>query len=453
MMVEAGANEVPEERDSRRHPLCPRGDQAHVALQDEMREAVGKPKVEVPLYEPDPEVAEWARRWVEPKLTEAVTNPDKQEREECHASACGSRSWTALTWRSTARSGRAGQGRGRASSTSSSRKKCGKMITEDRRAGRTAAPCDEIRPIWCEVGLLPRVHGSGLFTRGQTQVLTIVYPGAQVATSRSLTTSARKIASATSTTTTSPASRWVRRGRCGRRAGGRSATGPWRSGRCCRSSRPRRSSRTPSALVSEVLSSNGSTSHGQRLRQHPGADGRGRAHQARRWRASPWAWSSTATGLPILSDIQGIEDALGDMDFKVAGTETGVTALQMDIKIGGVTREILAEGPANRRARAGMYILGKMLEVIDRPRPGASRRSRPRIITLTIPSTRSATSSGPGGKMIRKIIDETGVQIDIEDDGTRLHRLHQRGGGERRQGDDREPDPGRGGRARIYQAR
>jgi polyribonucleotide nucleotidyltransferase len=117
----------------------------------------------------------------------------------------------------------------------------------------------------------------------------------------------------------------------------------------------------------------------------------------------------------ILSDIQGMEDALGDMDFKVAGTERGITALQMDIKIQGVIWDVLQQALA--QAREGrLYILQKMLEVIDAPRAELSPYA-PRIFTMEIPVDKIRDVIGPGGKTIRKIIDETGVTIDIEDDG------------------------------------
>ena len=117
----------------------------------------------------------------------------------------------------------------------------------------------------------------------------------------------------------------------------------------------------------------------------------------------------------ILTDIQGLEDALGDMDFKVAGTRDGITALQMDIKITGVSREILAK--ALEQARAGrLFILDKMAETITEPRAELSPYA-PRIITMEIPVDKIRDVIGPGGKTIRKIIDETGVSIDIEDDG------------------------------------
>ncbi len=121
------------------------------------------------------------------------------------------------------------------------------------------------------------------------------------------------------------------------------------------------------------------------------------------------------TNIAILSDIQGIEDALGDMDFKVAGTEKGITALQMDIKISGVDADILQR--AMEQARRGrLFILDKMLAVLPQPRPELSPYA-PRMLTLTVPVDKIKDVIGPGGKVINKIIAETGVKIDIEDDG------------------------------------
>src|SRR5690625_689102 len=117
----------------------------------------------------------------------------------------------------------------------------------------------------------------------------------------------------------------------------------------------------------------------------------------------------------ILSDIQGIEDALGDMDFKVAGTKDGITALQMDIKISGVTKDILREA-LEQAKRGRLYILERMATAISEPRSGMSTWA-PRIITMPVPVDKIRDIIGPGGKMIRKIVDETGVDIDIEDDG------------------------------------
>jgi polyribonucleotide nucleotidyltransferase len=117
----------------------------------------------------------------------------------------------------------------------------------------------------------------------------------------------------------------------------------------------------------------------------------------------------------ILTDIQGIEDALGDMDFKVAGTRDGITALQMDIKIKGLTRELMAEALEQAR-EARLFVLDKMLEVIPEPRTEMSAYA-PRITTIQINPDKIRDVIGPGGKVIRKIIEETGVEIDVEDDG------------------------------------
>lgn len=167
-------------------------------------------------------------------------------------------------------------------------------------------------------------------------------------------------------------------------------------------------------LVSEVLSSNGSTSQASVCGSTLALLDAGVPIKA------PVA--GIAMGLiksedrvVILSDIQGMEDHLGDMDFKVAGTEKGITAIQMDIKIPGIDRTILAE--ALRRAREGrLYILEKMKEVISEPRKELSPYA-PRIITMQIDPEKIRDIIGPGGKVINKIIDETGVKIDIEDDG------------------------------------
>ncbi|MFS8615169.1 polyribonucleotide nucleotidyltransferase, partial [Limnochorda sp.] len=168
-------------------------------------------------------------------------------------------------------------------------------------------------------------------------------------------------------------------------------------------------------VVSEVLSSNGSTSQasvcgstlalmdaGVPIRKPVAGIAMGLVKYGDRF--------------AILTDIQGIEDALGDMDFKVAGTRDGITAIQMDIKVKGIGREIL-QAALEQARRGRLYILDKMAEVIDRPRPSLSPFA-PRVITLQIPVDRIRDVIGPGGKVIRGIIEETGVQIDIEDDGT-----------------------------------
>ena len=144
---------------------------------------------------------------------------------------------------------------------------------------------------------------------------------------------------------------------------------------------------------------------------------RGRASQGLPSPASPWGLVKEGDDYAVLSDIAGFEDHYGDMDFKVAGSRNGITALQMDIKITGVTREIMEE--ALLQAREGrLHILDRMEETIAEPRRSDISKLAPRIVTIKIPVKKIGGVIGPGGKMIRSIIDQTGVKIDIEDDGT-----------------------------------
>ena len=273
----------------------------------------------------------------------------------------------------------------------------------------------EIRPIWCDTGVLPRVHGSGIFTRGQTQVLTTLTLGT-VSDMQKLeglddeevnryvhhynmppyaTGEARQLKS--------PGRREIGHGALAERA--LEPVIPTEE-------------EFPYALrlVSEVLSSNGSSSMasvcGSTLALMDGGVPI----------SSPVA--GIAMGLikddetgrvAVLSDIQGLEDFLGDMDFKVTGTEKGVTAIQMDIKIKGIDKAILTT--ALKQAREGrMFIMNKLLEQIPEPRQELSKYA-PKIISFNINPDKIKDVIGSGGKTINKIIDETGVKIDIDDDG------------------------------------
>ena len=272
---------------------------------------------------------------------------------------------------------------------------------------------DEIRPISIEVGLLPRTHGSGLFTRGQTQVLTVTTLGAagdeQILDGLGLERSKRYIHHYNFPPYSVGETRPLRGP--GRREIGHGALAE----RALIPVLPDENEFPYTIrLVSEVLESNGSSSMASVCGSTLSLMDAGVPITA------PVA--GIAMGLikegdqfAILTDIQGLEDHFGDMDFKVAGTSKGVTALQMDIKIKGVSREILAMGLT--QAKAGrLFILDKMLEVMDKPRPELSVYA-PRIITASIHPDKIRDVIGPGGKTIKKIIDETGVKIDIEDDG------------------------------------
>lgn len=273
---------------------------------------------------------------------------------------------------------------------------------------------DEVRPISVRVGVLPRTHGSGLFTRGQTQVLNICtlapLSEKQTIDGIGIETEKRYIHHYNFPSYSVGEARSSRGS--GRREIGHGALAE----RALLAVLPTEEE-FPYAmrLVSEVLESNGSSSMASVCGSTLSLMDAGVPIKA------PVA--GIAMGLvtqgehyTILTDIQGMEDALGDMDFKVAGTAKGVTAIQMDIKISGLSREILKE--ALEQAHKGrMHIMGKMLAVIDAPRDNMSPWA-PRIITMNIDPDKIRDVIGQGGKVIRGIIEETGAKIDIEDDGT-----------------------------------
>lgn len=275
---------------------------------------------------------------------------------------------------------------------------------------------DEIRKITCEVGMLPRTHGSAIFTRGQTQVLTVTTLGVssdeQTIDGISEETSKRYMHHynfpSYSVGETKP-SRGPGRREIGHGALAERALEPVIP--------PVDEFPYTIRLVSEVLSSNGSTSQASVCGSTLSLMDAGVPIKA------PVA--GVAMGLMkegdnvvVLTDIQGMEDFLGDMDFKVAGTKEGITAIQMDIKVHGIDKNILTN--ALEKARIGrLFILDKMLACIDKPREEVSKYA-PKIISMTINPDKIRDVIGAGGKIINKIIEETGVKIDIEDDGSVL---------------------------------
>jgi polyribonucleotide nucleotidyltransferase len=271
----------------------------------------------------------------------------------------------------------------------------------------------DVRNITVEVGVLPRTHGSGLFTRGQTQALTIATLGSM--------SDQQKIDGLTDET----AKRYMHHYNFPPFSVGeaRPLRGPGRReiGHGALAERALLAVVPPveewpytMRLVSEILSSNGSTSMASVCGSTLALMDAGVPIK------SPVA--GIAMGLvtregkfAVLTDIQGVEDNLGDMDFKVAGTRDGITALQMDIKIKGLTHEIFAQALEQAR-EARLFVLDKMLAVLPRPRTEMSPYA-PRITTIMINPDKIRDIIGPGGKMIRKITEETGAQIDVEDDG------------------------------------
>lgn len=272
----------------------------------------------------------------------------------------------------------------------------------------------DIRSIWCEVNVSPRAHGSGLFTRGETQVLTLATLGtpreAQELDNLSPSESKRYMHHYNfppfSTGETRPL-RGASRRDIGHGALAERALVPVIP--------PEAEFPYTMRLVSEVLSSNGSSSMASVCGSTLALMDTGVPIKA------PVA--GVAMGLikegdryAILTDILGAEDHLGDMDFKVAGTDQGITALQMDIKIAGITPEIMAEAMEQARV-ARRSILDQMLKVISAPRPDLKPHA-PRITVIQIPVDKIGAVIGPGGKTIRSIQDETGARIDINEDGS-----------------------------------
>ncbi len=412
LMVEAGANELSEAdmlaAIQQGHAIC----QQVVALQHELVAKCGKPKLPFEPPASDTSLEEAVASYIGGQLRAAINDPNKMQRDEQTTVLREDvlKHFTADEPPEELPTRRAAVNK---AFDALLKAEVRNAILErgERVDGRTLT---EIRPLSMEVGLIPRVHGSGLFTRGQTQVLTITTLGSPSEEQR-----LDDLGTETSKTYMHHYN-----------------FPPFSTGEARRLAGPRRRDIGHGALaeralyavlpddnefpytmrlVSEVLSSNGSSSMasvcgsslslmdaGVPIKRHvagiamglvTGDDGR---------------WQ-------ILTDIQGVEDALGDMDFKVAGTSEGITGLQLDIKTTGVTFEIMRIAFEQAR-QARLFILDAMRSVMPAPRPELSPYA-PRIVTLQIPVDKIGALIGPGGKTIRTIIDETGATIDVEPDG------------------------------------
>ncbi|WP_026585488.1 polyribonucleotide nucleotidyltransferase [Bacillus sp. J33] len=408
-MVEAGANEVPEEIMLEAIMFGHEEIKRLIAFQEEIASEIGKEKMEVVLYQVDQDLEAEVRGICENDMIAAIQVQEKHAREA--AIKAVKEEIIAKYEAEEADEDKLKQIKQILDKIVKAEVR--RLITEDkvRPDGRGL---DVIRPLSSEVGLLPRTHGSGLFTRGQTQALSICTLGAlgdvQILDGLGIEEEKRFMHHYNfpnfSVGETGPI-----RGP-GRREIGHGALGE-------RALEPIIPSEKDFPytirLVSEVLESNGSTSQASICASTLAMMDAGVPIKA------PVA--GIAMGLiksgehySILTDIQGMEDHLGDMDFKVAGTSKGVTALQMDIKIEGLSREILEE--ALQQAKKGrMQILDSMLSTIDQPRNELSKFA-PKILMMTINPDKIRDVIGPSGKQINKIIEETGVKIDIEQDGT-----------------------------------
>jgi len=407
MMVEGSANEIPEEQVLNAIFFAHEEIKRLCTFQETIIEELKVPKFEVKTFGVNEAIEEEVRTYATPILDKAVRNPDKKLREASMDQAKDSiiEHFTELypdhigeidallddILKDIVRS----------------------MLIDDgeRVDGREL---DEIRQVTCEVGFLPRPHGSALFTRGQTQVLSVTTLGAaseeQILDGLGIEESKRYIHHYNFPPYSVGEVRPMRGP--GRREIGHGALAE----RALLAVLPSEEEFPYTIrVVSEVLESNGSSSMasvcgsslslmhaGVPIKRHVAGVAMGLVKREDKF--------------AVITDIQGIEDALGDMDFKLAGTEVGVTAIQMDIKITGVNKEIVAT--ALEKARKGrMFIMGKMMEVIDKP-SGELSPYAPRLTRMTVPVDKIREIIGPGGKTIHKIVDETGCKIDIEDDGT-----------------------------------
>ncbi len=411
LMVEAGANEVSEEAILDAISFGHKSVIEIVQLIEELVSRCGKPKREVAFYAPHEDVTTKVRELATEDVSSALRIVDKLTREERLENI----EEEVLQKLMDDDSGEAPASLGIDVSTvlkAVTKEQLRKMVSEEsvRIDGRK---CEEIRQISCEVGLLPRVHGTGLFTRGQTQVLTNATLGAigdeQLLDGLGDEESKRFMhhynfppySVGEVRPIRGPGRREIGHGSLAERALAPVIPDEVEFPYTVR-------------LVSEVLESNGSTSQASVCGSTLALMDAG-VPIKRPVAGIAMGLIKENDKVAILSDIMGIEDALGDMDFKVAGTEKGITALQMDIKIHGITGEIM--GKALEQAKDGrMFILGKMQEAISKPREELSPYA-PRIITMSIDPDKIRDVIGPGGKVIRHIIDETGVKIDIEDDG------------------------------------
>jgi polyribonucleotide nucleotidyltransferase len=406
MMVEAGMQELPEDLVLEAIQFAHRSMQPAIELQQRMITAVGKAKKPYSEVEIPEETLAAVVSLVKDRLAGAVANPDKHSREaatqqlKSEAIEVLSADHNPVLVAKVFDSLHKAQVRNAV------------LVRGIRPDGRSL---DEIRPLSSEVGLLPRTHGSGLFTRGQTQVLSVATLGSsseeQIIDGIGIDVSKRFMHHYNfppySTGEVKPlrgaSRRDIGHGHLVERAVG--AVIP-------------REQDFPYTIrvVSEVVSSNGSSSMASVCGSTMALMDAGVPIKA------PVA--GIAMGLvigeegrySILTDIQGIEDALGDMDFKVAGTPDGITALQMDIKVKGITADIMEKALAQAKdARA--KVLDVMLKAIPETRTELSPYA-PRMVKIQINPDKIREVIGPGGKMIRKIIDETKCSIDIEDDGT-----------------------------------
>ena len=418
MMVEGGGNEISEDDFLGAVEFAHEEIRKIVSAIDELARKAGKKKREYPVARVDADLERWVRKAFAKDVAKAMRIVDKQKRELAFGeitvdealARCGKKDDNVKTLLESSATGKEFNKIIKAMEEDELR-----VMVVDEKVRPDGRKPDEVRPIWCKVHYVPRVHGSGVFTRGQTQVFTAATLGS--------TSDAQRLdgivdledkrymhfynfppySVGETRPMRGPGRREIGHGHLAERA-------------LVPVLPPKDEFPYTLRLISEVLESNGSSSMasvcgsslalmdaGVPIREHVAGVAMGLILKDRKY--------------TVLTDIQGLEDALGEMDFKVAGTKKGITAIQMDIKVQGVTIAIMRE--AMEQARTSRYaIIDKLTEAIGQPREQLSEYA-PRMIVIKIDPAKIKDVIGPGGKVINKIIADTGVEkIDIEDDGS-----------------------------------
>ena len=416
LMVECGANEIPEDVMVAALELGHQSIQPLIDLQLQMQAEVGKPKREVAYFLPDADLQKRVLDRVSEPMHALLDKP--LSKNEFYGGMTTLKDEVVAEMCTVPEGGNAAEYPSLAA-VREAFDESEQAIVRERILGRGKRPDGrgpaDIRHIWCEVNISPRAHGSGLFTRGETQVLTLATLGtlgeAQELDTLTPTDTKRYLHHYNfppfSTGEVKPLRGQSRR-EIGHGALAERALEPV----------------IPSEetfpytlrLVSEVLSSNGSTSMASVCGSTLALMDAGVPIKAPVAGVAMGLITDESGRYQILTDIQGTEDHLGDMDFKVAGTSAGITALQMDIKISGLSADVMKQALEQAHI-ARMSILGNMLEVIASPRPELKPHA-PRIITVKIPVDKIGALIGPGGKNIRSLQEETGTKIDVQEDGT-----------------------------------